>query len=123
MKFRAAKADFHAGLYQVKTNKLTYDIGSFTGKDVDPEVIITRTGSTDPLACKGAKVALKKKSNSLVTTVPRSCLGNPTWVRVGAASLTFDAELNAWVDGARGKGFTNAPGTTTLPLGKKLRRG
>jgi hypothetical protein len=42
--------------------------------------------------CLGLVADLAPAANTVTVTIPRSCLGDPRWVRVGAASVGFDTD-------------------------------
>jgi hypothetical protein len=54
----------------------------------------------------------------VLTVIPRSCLGNPRWVRVGALAVTVDTNKVAHYDDARSSTISDA----TPIFGPKVRR-
>jgi hypothetical protein len=75
-------------------------------------------------------VTVSQARDSVGVTIPRTCLGNPKWVRVGAAvtGTGSDGETGA-VDLSHRKGASASAMTVglepgfSLPKGKKVRRG
>jgi hypothetical protein len=74
------------------------------------------------LKCRGLKHHIDYAENTVRVSVPRSCLGRPKWVRVGAAT-------NSFVKGTDQLRFDDALSTGTAgevpdepALGRKLRR-
>jgi hypothetical protein len=57
-------------------------------------------------------------ANTVLTVIPRSCLGNPRWVRVGALAVTVDTNKVAHYDDARSSTISDA----TPIFGPKVRR-
>jgi len=104
---------------------------------------LSKGGVGKPIQCRGYHVGFKVAADVIQARIPRACLGNPRWVRVGAMvstapdllSLLFsagdDEELSAedeigYVDvagiGAIPDSMWRASGSP-LPLGPKVRRG
>lgn len=79
--------------------------------------------------CAGLVADLAPAANTVTVTIPRTCLDDPRWVRVGAVSGGFDrgglsfngkvvtVSSDTW--GARGSGFT----TLVPPLGPRVHVG
>ncbi|GGF32234.1 hypothetical protein GCM10011519_02030 [Marmoricola endophyticus] len=77
-----------------------------------------------PVRCKGLRTHIDYARDSVTASIPRSCLGNPRWVRVGGAAATFAVDVDAetfsgYLDDA------SLPGQLRdyIKLGPRVRRG
>jgi hypothetical protein len=53
----------------------------------------------DDISCKGLTFAVVRSTRWVRVSVPRSCIGNPGWVRIGAFVLTMNADdSREWAD-------------------------
>lgn len=120
MKLREAQARPHMQVVYVRTGKHRFEIVSGIGGGLPKSVDITR-GNGRTVSCDGADVTYDRARDLLTTVVPRSCLANPRWVRVGAAVMKFNMAMDMWMDEARGSSFGVDQEQPTL--GPRLRRG
>lgn len=120
MKLRKIKARPHFQAISVRTNQSRYEITSSIGAGLDKGVEITRARGRE-VECEGAEVTLDRRKGLITTAVPRSCLADPRWVRVGAAVMTMNWAFDVWLDEARGDSINI--NQEQLPLGPRLRRG
>ena len=59
----------------------------------------TGTGAqTVGVACSGIEHSVSYDDDLIGVSVPRGCLGNPTWVRYGGTARTVDAEGTVFTD-------------------------
>lgn len=84
--------------------------------------------ATEPLECAGLRAKVRTSSRTVAVTVPRACLGNPRWVRVGAGYATVNVANGTLglmdIAGAKGLSRAAAGGTGAgMPLGARVRRG
>jgi hypothetical protein len=124
----------------VRTRDRLYDVEVYTGRRGKAEVDFASLRPVrDPDApecgrvltahareCVGLVADLAPAANTLTVTIPRPCLGDPGWVRVGAASGGFDIDslsfgatvvsvsIDTW--GPRGSGLS----TLVPPLGPRV---
>jgi hypothetical protein len=82
-------------------------------------------GEVEERSCPGLTTAREPRTHSLTFTVPRGCLDDPAWVRVGARvsyselhDESVTVRYDAWTADGRGKAFGTLP-----PLGPKVLRG
>lgn len=57
----------------------------------------------DKVPCTGISHKIDYVANTVLAVVPRTCLGNPRWVRAGIGTITFGAS-DFFVDDARTQG-------------------
>jgi len=118
-------------------------LGRLVTPDGDYEAMVIRSGGmrlftladgsvdSDPTdtPCRGKKVTFDTKRDRIRLTVPRTCLGSPKWVRVGAALLrgdlmSMEESESLTIDEALRKGSKRAVNSTDqLKVGKKVRFG
>jgi len=85
-----------------KRFELTVD---FSTKPIAARVTLTRFSSSADVECPGATWALTRSVNRVQASVPRSCLGDPGWVRVGLGVVASPRNLkSSWADDSRTKG-------------------
>lgn len=105
-----AKTGYTVSLISVRSNKgkkaqRNFSIaaipGAYYGK------VMTTNASGKKKSCKTTKT-LDYAANTTLLVIPRSCLGNPKWVRVGIGVVsTADDFETTFVDDARTKGTVN----------------
>lgn len=69
--------------------------------------------------CDGLTTRIDWSTNVIRATVPRSCLGNPRWVRAGYGFLRVNYNLDIWMDDAHRNGRV----ADRLALGPRTYRG
>jgi hypothetical protein len=80
------------------------------------------------LRCRGLRHAIDYRANTVGISVPRSCLGRPRWVRVGAETSSYSEAQemhrsdDALFNGQHASPEPPAP-PDALPFGPRLRRG
>jgi hypothetical protein len=79
--------------------------GSWKGKDV---LVKNGKNSGGPVACAGFTHEIDYTANTIVMSVPRSCLGSPTWVEASVMS-------QGWIEG----GETEETSTSFFDNGAK----
>jgi hypothetical protein len=72
-------------VFLIKSNKLTRVVTVVSLPNVPSRVVVTKP-SGKKVSCK-AKRYLDYSLKTVTVKVPRSCLGNPRWVKVGMASV------------------------------------
>lgn len=120
MKLRQAQARPHMQVAYVRTKEHRFEIISTVGAGFPKSVDIMR-GNGRAVSCDGADVTYNRDLGLLTTVVPRSCLSDPRWVRVGAAVMKMNWAMDMWIDEARGASFDLEQEQPTL--GPRLRRG
>jgi hypothetical protein len=64
-------------------------------------------GAGGEVACPGAEGLANRRKDFALMSIPRSCLGGPSWIRVGGGTLTYDVVSGRlFIDGARVKGLS-----------------
>ena len=88
----------------VHTPDRIYEVSVFSPPNVRPQVLISRVHvGRDPecgpalvggqiVECDQAAAEADSRADRVSITIPRSCLGTPRWVRVGALAGGFDAD-------------------------------
>lgn len=125
-------SEVNAEIVEVKGNKGKpfYVIG-VAGPGVKNVILARDLSGKHKVKCSGLRESFSGKTNIVKTTVPRSCVGNPRWVRTGVMleATTFDAVAG---DGSGDftmdvSGLDDLDGYlrlgTSLPLGPKVKRG
>lgn len=100
----------------IKTNKKRYSVtlSSFNGR-----VGLQLVRGSRTISCAGAGRALSVSEDRLKVRVPRSCLGNPRWIKVGLS--TFAAvDGGSFVDDAFGPQVVDS--STALRFTPRLKR-
>jgi hypothetical protein len=94
-------------------------------------VDLSRGANGKSLTCRGLRMAFKVAQNTVRAEIPRSCLGNPRWVRTGVMLMSSDTGFASDED----SGFLDVAGLDVvtpsmwndddapLPFGPKVRRG
>lgn len=104
------------GIFAFKTNKGFHaEAFVFSSHGAAPEV--TLTVSDRPLRCHGLRGRLDFEANTVRVRVPRSCLNNPRWVRVGAGASTMD-DTRYYADDAQ----SPTVASESITFGPRLRR-
>lgn len=105
--------DAKAGLFaQIKTNKLSYELGLGSGFD-----LITRRGKT--IKCAGKTKAVSVTEEFIEMSVPRKCLGSPRWIKVGIGAIGYVDPEFYWDDALR----SGIRKDGNLTFGPRLKRG
>lgn len=104
----------HLHVYQIKTPRQTYvvDLYATTGAWGGSAAIFGLNGSAPK--CKMAW-KINYTANTVMLSVPRSCLGNPAWIQAGAG-MTSAYGHKRYAD----DGLTADPAGNNLTLGPKL---
>lgn len=106
-----------------------YEVSILRSADLRAFGIVDTAAQSEELKCRGKRSSYDTRRDRIRITIPRTCLGSPTWVRAGAgyargdwtsfdetASLTFDEALRR---GSKRAAMSDAP----LKVGKKVRVG
>ena len=67
--------------------------------------------------CRAPTAEVKPARDKLVVRVPRSCLDDPTWIRLAAEAQSFDKADRAYFDRDHGPDFEGGPRTERLYAG------
>lgn len=102
--------------WSVRTPKRTYTYTLHLSDPVAGRPALR--GSAQP-QCAGLLTELRPAQHAVVARVPRSCLGNPAWVRTGTGVSVVVDDVQ-YVDDARVDG---APDVYAIKLGPKVRVG
>lgn len=94
----------------IRTPTSRYDLSVFAGPG--------NWAGAHPSSCAGAAHKINYRTNVFTYAIPRSCLGDPRWVRVGFATATYEGD-NQRVDDARRKGIDD----NGIALTPRLTRG
>jgi hypothetical protein len=72
-------------MYQVRTGQRTYDAVQRLGtsREKGPVFGLYRNDQRTRVRCSGARTSVDRTSEEAMVSIPRSCLGRPSWVRVG----------------------------------------
>lgn len=109
----------HQVAMQVNTPHGSYTVrGTKGGVFKDEVVVVPPPSRTVP--CSGGSFRVDRKRATMTLRVPRRCVGNPRWVRIGVATMALSRGGVAWVDDSRGKGLLLHD---QLRLGPRLTRG
>jgi hypothetical protein len=115
----APSPETHAHAFVLRTPSMRREIDLVATDSVwGGRVFMIKPGGTK-VRCHVRK-KLDYEANTATVAVPRSCLGNPRWVRVGMANVTFtgfDAADTQYIDDAQATGIGTRP-----VLGPKVRR-
>jgi len=89
---RTPERTFVAQMYRGRRSKVAVDL-EVVRPSHDPDApgcgpVLEVVNEVD---CAGVVGNVDPHRNAVTVTIPRACLGTPTWVRVGAASGAFDA--------------------------------
>ncbi|MCW2852601.1 MAG: hypothetical protein JWM84_2265 [Nocardioides sp.] len=83
-------------------------IVDYSKRPIDGRISLTRSASGAEVACPDATWAIKRSAKRVTATIPRSCLGEPTWVRVGLGMVAAPRNLRTSLgDDARLSGRVN----------------
>jgi hypothetical protein len=93
-----------AHLFAIRTPTMTRLVTVFAGPGIWAGKPVMENSHGKKVRCHITR-KLDYAANTATVIVPRSCLGNPRWVRGGMAGLTFDAADIAFADDARANGF------------------
>lgn len=111
---RTGFANIHS--FRIRTEKVVRDVTVFgiTGHWRGEAEMSTARGRTVSCALSHT---IDYATNRVTVLVPRSCLSNPRWVRVGAAGIGIDDDGNTYADDARSTGLHDS-----FVLGPRVRR-
>lgn len=77
----------------------------YSTRPIDARVSLQRFSSGRELRCPGATWSASRRTDEVAASVPRSCLGDPGWVRVGLALSAAPRDLRtSWADDSRADG-------------------
>lgn len=77
----------------------------YSTRPIDRRVSLTRSGSGTEIACAGTTWSVDRATGSIEATVPRSCLGDPAWIRAGLAVVAAPRDLeSSRADDSRARG-------------------
>ncbi|MDP3891451.1 hypothetical protein [Nocardioides sp.] len=108
-----------SGLFtRVKTDKRSYSVDVVRmpgfGKDA---ILSTRRGKV--VECDGLTHERNDKKRFIAFSVPRECLGNPRWVRLGAGVFHMSNGEKTFLDESHRDGMKNS---NSIAVGPKVRR-
>jgi hypothetical protein len=66
--------------------------------DIGMRIAIMVKGQEHFVVCPGIRMAFHAAQGYVMAVIPRSCLGNPRWIRVGAALATTDSLIASLAD-------------------------
>ncbi|MDP3891552.1 hypothetical protein [Nocardioides sp.] len=98
----------HGVVTRIVTNKKTYFADAHSAPGLGSDVFLTRNGKL--IDCAGMRHKRSAKRNTITLSVPRSCLGNPRWVKLGGGVY--------WLKG--NKSFVDESHRTSIQEGKDL---
>jgi hypothetical protein len=90
-------------LFVIRTRSTVRLVTVFTGPGYWDGKVVVENGAGRKVRCAVAR-QIDYVANTATVVMPRSCLGNPAWVRVGMAGLTFDTLDSVFADDARAAG-------------------
>jgi hypothetical protein len=135
IRVRALASAMNIGILEVKTSNPGRPY-LLTGVATDNVKVVSLTkGLTgdNEVSCHGVRMAFKPAQHTVLAQIPRTCLGNPRWVRTGALLMSSDDASGLASDSFGGSvdvagldaisdSFWNDD-AANLPLGPKVRRG
>lgn len=87
---------------------------------IDARVRLERFASSREVRCPGASWSVRRRTDRVGASIPGSCLGDPSWVRVGLALTAAPRNLrSSWADDSRAPGRI---GDRHLRLGPRQHR-
>jgi hypothetical protein len=94
---RDITADSGAMVYQIRTGTRVYEAVQRLGTDrgMAPAFRLYRI-SGKRVRCSGVERSVDRTTEQAVVRIPRSCLGHPRWVRVGAIAFNFTETRTAF---------------------------
>ncbi|WP_188779886.1 hypothetical protein [Marmoricola endophyticus] len=127
---RASENSPATHVFNIKTaGNRHYDLVIFaTGGKTQPDRYFARRNGTE-VKCRKLTSSMDYAAKQVKVSIPRACLGNPRWVRVGAGEGTFtgsfldDNPITLFVDEAGRTGRTGDNSDSLPPLGPRVRRG
>jgi hypothetical protein len=109
--------------YEIRTGTRRY--GAFqrlgTNREMGPAFELMR-GNGELVPCTGVRRSVDRITEQATVNIPRSCLGRPRWVRVGAGAVNFketQTSFAAFVDDALRDGLVK----DNLALSPRIQRG
>ena len=112
------RASMHGVSTRIVTKQRSYslDILRVPGLGKDP-VLSTRRGKV--IECDGLTDTRNDKRRTVSFSVPRSCLGNPRWVRLGSRVFHMSNGTKAFLDESHRDGLDRP---RNIAVGPKVRR-
>lgn len=112
MRYRdlAGNDEINSHLFVIRTSKMKRYVSLVAGAGFRGGKVVVSRPNGKRVKC-GVKRKIDYTANTATVKVPRSCLDNPRWVKVGMASVFytgFDAEDTVYVDDARTNGTLGA---------------
>lgn len=112
------RASMHGVSTRIVTKQRSYSLDIFRvpgfGKDA---ILSTRRGKV--IECEGLSHTRNDKRRTISFSVPRSCIGNPRWVRLGAGVFHMSNGTKAFVDESHRDGLDRP---RNIAVGPKVRR-
>jgi hypothetical protein len=111
------RASMHGISTRIITKQRSYSLDIFRpgfGKDA---ILSTRRGKV--IECEGLSHARNDKRRTVSFSVPRSCLGDPRWVRLGAGVFHISNGTKAFLDESHRDGLDRP---RNIAVGPKVRR-
>jgi hypothetical protein len=119
LRYRELDATGAAGghLFVIRTSRTQRLVTVYTGAGFWDGRVQVEDARGKVVRCRVGR-RIDYTANTATVVVPRSCLGKPSWVRVGMAGLTFDSLDSVFADDARTHGGLGA----NPALGPRVRR-
>lgn len=90
----------------------------FTGTaDIGMRIALITKGQAKFLVCPGIRMAFHAPQGFVMAVIPRTCLGSPRWVRVGATLATTDSLVATLADDNYDPFAGDADATGTVDIG------
>lgn len=96
---RDALSSEYGLFYGIRTPQADYSLVRFRFAE-GKSVALTKGSSTKPIRCSGISWDIDHEAATVGMSIPRSCLGSPRWVRVGAGVATFAGDERSYWDDA-----------------------
>ena len=110
-------------VYDIRTDTRRYSVMQRLGTaQMFPAFDFTRSNG-DRVRCTGVERSVDRVANHATVRIPRRCLGDPRWLRIGVGVAKFDAEsensFTFWADDALRAALVR----DSLGLSPRVRRG
>jgi hypothetical protein len=108
---------FNSYVFSIRSNRLDRDVVVVSASGIPAQVVVTKPGSKKSLKCK-VKRRVDSALHTVTVKVPRSCLGNPSWVKVAMVSDFLTGFANSdtqFVDDALVSGGIHSSGPEYSP--------
>lgn len=103
----------------VKTERRTYAVRWIRDSRTRKLWLVKNPDGNDVVvACRGLAKKVDNRAGTVRFSVPRSCLGNPRWVRANLSVYDYDGPTRTYADDG-----LDAGGWERVPLSPKVRRG